>query len=193
MQLVEDSCLLPPVQPAPGRLSRAEPQLRGQKLPGYVVVEDEQDALRAEPIRHRPRPRRPLRPRRQQRLDQRPQLIVHDPRSSTQRDNTGAHPAAMSADEGRSGPAAGALGRWPPGVLRGQRWAQRLGYASLDADGEPALDALGPSQKLLLKSKAQVRVPITAHDAGAVIPRRRHGGDGIPLRQTRSDLDLKFG
>lgn len=83
MQLVEDSCLLPPVQAAPACLSRAEPQLQGQELPGYVVVEDEQDALEAEPVRHRPGPRRPLRPRRQQRLDQSPQLIVHDPRSGT--------------------------------------------------------------------------------------------------------------
>ncbi|MFD8110206.1 DUF6228 family protein [Streptomyces microflavus] len=39
--------------------------------------------MQAEPVRHRPRPRRPLRPRRQQRLDQRPQVVVHDPRSST--------------------------------------------------------------------------------------------------------------
>ena len=83
MQLVEDPRLLPPVQAAPARLTRAEPQLQRQQLPGYVVVEDEQNALETAPVRHRPRPRRPIRPRRQQRLDQRPQLIVHDPRSST--------------------------------------------------------------------------------------------------------------
>lgn len=65
MQPAEDSCFLPPVQTAPAGLPRAEPQLQGQELPGYVVVEDEQDALEAEPIRHRSWPRGPLRPRRQ--------------------------------------------------------------------------------------------------------------------------------
>ena len=83
MQLVEGSCLLSPLQSAPARLARAETQLQRQELPGCVVVEDEQDALETEPVRHRPRPRRPLRPRRQQRLDQSPQLIVHDPRSGS--------------------------------------------------------------------------------------------------------------
>lgn len=83
MQLVEDSRLLPPVQATPAGLPGAEPQLQGQELPGYVVVEDEQDALETEPVRHRPRPRRALRPRRQQRLDQRPQVVVHDPRPSS--------------------------------------------------------------------------------------------------------------
>lgn len=83
VQLVEDSYLLPPVQLAPARLPRAEAQLLGQESPGYVVVEHEQDALPTEPARHRPRTRRPLRPRRQERLDQRPQVVVHDPRPST--------------------------------------------------------------------------------------------------------------
>ncbi len=45
VQLVEDSCLLPPLQAAPAGLSRAEPQLQRQELPGYVVVEDVEDAL----------------------------------------------------------------------------------------------------------------------------------------------------
>ncbi len=77
-----DRRLLPPVQATPAGLPRAEGQLRGQELPGYVVVEDEQDTLEAEPVRHRSWPWGPLRPRKQQRLDQRPQLTVHDPRSS---------------------------------------------------------------------------------------------------------------
>ncbi|SDC24281.1 hypothetical protein F610DRAFT_01372 [Streptomyces sp. LaPpAH-199] len=81
--MVEDSRLLPPVQATPAGLPGAEPQLQGQELPGYVVVEDEQDALETEPVRDRPRPRRPFRPRRQQRLDQRPQVVVHDPRPSS--------------------------------------------------------------------------------------------------------------
>jgi hypothetical protein len=38
-------------------------------LPGYVVVEDAQDALQTQPIRHRPRTRRLLWPGRQQRFD----------------------------------------------------------------------------------------------------------------------------
>lgn len=83
MQPVEDPGFLPPVQTPPAGLPRTEPQLQRQELPGYVVVEDEQDALQTEPVRHRPRSGRPLRPRRQQRLDQSPQLIIHDPRSST--------------------------------------------------------------------------------------------------------------
>lgn len=53
MQPVEDSCFLLPVQAAPAGLSRAEPQLQRQELPGYVVVEDVQDSLEAEPVRHR--------------------------------------------------------------------------------------------------------------------------------------------
>jgi hypothetical protein len=39
--------------------------------------------LQAKPVGHRPRPRRPFRPGRQQRLDQRPQVVVHDPRPRT--------------------------------------------------------------------------------------------------------------
>lgn len=88
VQPVKDPCLLPPVRPPPAGLSRAEPQLQRQQLPGYVVVEDDQDAPQAESVPHRPRSRRPIRPRRQQRLDQRPQLIVHDPRSSTHTSRT---------------------------------------------------------------------------------------------------------
>jgi hypothetical protein len=83
VQLVEDPGLLPPVQAPPARLPRAEPQLQRQKLPGNVVVEDVENALQTEPVSYRPRPRRPLGPRRQERFDQRPQVIVHDPRPST--------------------------------------------------------------------------------------------------------------
>jgi hypothetical protein len=49
-------------------------------LPGDAGAEHEQDVLQTQPIVHRPRSRRPLRPLRQQRLDQRSQRIVHDPR-----------------------------------------------------------------------------------------------------------------
>lgn len=83
VQSVEDPSLLPPLQTPPAGLSRAEPQLQGQQLPGYVVVEHVQDALQTQPVRHRPRPRRSLRPGRQQRLDQRPQVVIHVPRPST--------------------------------------------------------------------------------------------------------------
>lgn len=83
MQLVEDIGLLPSLQPAPAGLPGAEPQLQGQELPAYVVVEDVQDALQAEPVRHRPRPRRPLRPERQQGFDQCPQVVIDGPRPST--------------------------------------------------------------------------------------------------------------
>lgn len=64
-QLVEDIGLLPSLKPAPAGLPGAEFQFQGQELPGHVVIEDIQDALQAELVRHRPRPRRPLRPGRQ--------------------------------------------------------------------------------------------------------------------------------
>ena len=67
---------------AASRSARAEPQLQGQELPSDVLVQDIQNALQTQPVRHRLRPRRPLGPRRQQRLDQCPQVVVHDPRPS---------------------------------------------------------------------------------------------------------------
>lgn len=81
--MVEDAGLLPAVQASPAGLTGAEPQLQGQELPGYVVVEHVQDALQTQSVRYWPRPWRLLGPARQQRLDQRPQGIVHDPRPST--------------------------------------------------------------------------------------------------------------
>jgi hypothetical protein len=45
VQLVEDTGLLPPLHPAPAGLTGAEPQRQRQQLPGYVVVQDLQDAL----------------------------------------------------------------------------------------------------------------------------------------------------
>lgn len=83
MQLLEDTGLLPAIQASPAGLSGAEPQLWGQELPGYVVVEHVQDALQTQPVRYRLRARRLLRPGRQQRPDQCPQLVIHDPRPST--------------------------------------------------------------------------------------------------------------
>ena len=67
----------PPVQTPPAGPSRAEPHHQRQELPGHVIAEDEQDALEAETARHRPRPRRPLRPGQQQRLNQRPSSTIH--------------------------------------------------------------------------------------------------------------------
>lgn len=58
VRLVEDLGLLPPLQTAPAHLPRSEPQLQGQELPGFVVVERVQDALQEQPVRHGPRPRR---------------------------------------------------------------------------------------------------------------------------------------
>src|SRR5207244_446690 len=58
------------------------------ELPSDVVVEHVQDALQAQSVRHRLRPRRPLWPGRQQRLDQQPQVIVHDPRARTHTSRT---------------------------------------------------------------------------------------------------------
>ncbi len=82
MQPFEDPCLLPAVQTPPAGLAGAESQLRGQELPGDVLVQDVQDALQAQAVRHRSLPRRPLGPGRQQWFDQRPQVVVHDPRPS---------------------------------------------------------------------------------------------------------------
>ena len=80
MQLVEDARLLPALQASPAGLPGAEAQLQGQLLPRDPGVEHEQHPLQTQPVRHRPRARRPLRPRRQHRLDHCPQLIVHNPR-----------------------------------------------------------------------------------------------------------------
>lgn len=80
MQLVEDSGLLPALETPPAGLTRTEPQLKGEQLPGDVVVQDVEDALQAQPVRHGPWTGSLLRPARQERLDQRPQVIVHDPR-----------------------------------------------------------------------------------------------------------------
>ena len=102
MQLVEDAGLLPSVQSSPAGLSRAEPQLQGQELPGYVVVEDVQDALQTQPVRHRPRPRRLLGPGRQQRFDQRPQVVVHDPRPSAHNIPNGRIVISVTPDQGTS-------------------------------------------------------------------------------------------
>ncbi len=102
MQLVEDPGLLPPLQAPPARLSRAEPQLQSQELPGYVVVEHVQDALQTQPIRDGPRPRRLLWPGRQQRLDQRPQVVVHDPRPSAHSIPNGRIITSVTPDQGTS-------------------------------------------------------------------------------------------
>jgi hypothetical protein len=59
---------------APG----AETQL--QQSPADILVEHVQNALQTRPAIHRFRTGRPLRPGRQQRRDQRPQFILHDPR-----------------------------------------------------------------------------------------------------------------
>lgn len=56
-------------------------ELQGQQLPADVVVEHVQDALQAQPVIHGLRIWWLLGPGRQQRLDQRPQVVVHDPRS----------------------------------------------------------------------------------------------------------------
>lgn len=99
VQLVEDPSLLPPLQPAPAGLPGAEPQLQRQELPGHVVIEDVQDALQTQPVRHRPRPRRPRRPGRQQRFDQCPQRIVHDPRPSAHAITNGRIVTPVTADQ----------------------------------------------------------------------------------------------
>ncbi len=45
---------LPPVQATPAGLAGTDPRLQGRGSPGSVVVEGEQNALEAEPVRHRP-------------------------------------------------------------------------------------------------------------------------------------------
>lgn len=82
VQLVEHPCLLPALQTPPARLSGSEAELQGQQLPGDVLVQDVQDGLQAPPVGHRSWPRCPLGPGRQQRFDQRPQAVIHDPRPS---------------------------------------------------------------------------------------------------------------
>ncbi|WP_367437348.1 serine hydrolase domain-containing protein [Streptomyces celluloflavus] len=91
-------------------------------MPGYVVVEDEQDALQTKSVPHRLRPRRPLRPRRQHRLDQRPQLIVHDPRSSTHTLTNGRIITPVTANQDVSARSCyDLIGRYLPDLLPGER------------------------------------------------------------------------
>lgn len=80
MQLLEHTRVLPTLQVSPAILVRVDAQLQRQLLPRDPGVEHDQHSLRAQTVRHRPRTGRLLRPRRQHRLDHRPQLVVHDPR-----------------------------------------------------------------------------------------------------------------
>lgn len=56
VQLLEDSSLLPAVQAPPAGLSGAETQFQRQELPGDVLVQDVENALQTQPVRHRSRP-----------------------------------------------------------------------------------------------------------------------------------------
>ncbi len=76
VQLVEDAGVGPALQPPPAGHPGAEPEFLRQVLPTDPGVHHEQDALQALPVRHRPRTRRLVRPRRQQRLDQLPKLVI---------------------------------------------------------------------------------------------------------------------
>lgn len=102
VQPVEDTGLLPPLQTPPAGLPGAEPEFQGQQLPGDVVAEHVQDALQALPVRHRSRAGSLLGPGRQQRLDQRPQVIVHDPRPGTHTISNGRIVTPVTANQGRS-------------------------------------------------------------------------------------------
>lgn len=95
-QLIEGSSLLPAVRVAPAGLSRAVPRLQRQELSRDVLVQDVLDALQAQPVLHRFQPRRPLGPTWQQWLDQRPQVVVHDPWSSRH-----IHPTVRSLHQSR--------------------------------------------------------------------------------------------
>lgn len=57
VQLLKDSSLLPAVQTPPAGLPGAEPQFQRQELPGDVLVQDVENALQTQPVRHRSRPR----------------------------------------------------------------------------------------------------------------------------------------
>ncbi|MDQ1024631.1 hypothetical protein QF035_002213 [Streptomyces umbrinus] len=76
--------------------------LQRQQLPGYVVVQDVQDALQTQPISYRTRPRRLVRPGRQQRLDQNPQVVVHDPRPSAHTPTNGRITPPVTPNQGTS-------------------------------------------------------------------------------------------
>ncbi len=66
------------------------------------MVEDVEDALQTQPVPHRLWPRRPLGPGRQQRLDQRPQVVVHDPRPSTHTTTNGRIVSSVTPDQATS-------------------------------------------------------------------------------------------
>ncbi|MEV0445796.1 hypothetical protein AB0I84_40060 [Streptomyces spectabilis] len=68
VQLVEDTGLLPVIQTPPSGLFGADLRLQQRMLPRGTAEQDGQDALQAQPVSHRTRPRRTLGPARQQRL-----------------------------------------------------------------------------------------------------------------------------
>ena len=95
MQPLPDPGPLPLIHPAVTRRTSTEPELRRQMPPRDPGMQHKQDPLQRQPVRH-PLPARitkaPLDPR-QQRLDPNPQLVRHDPWSSSHR-----HP--LNVDDG---------------------------------------------------------------------------------------------
>lgn len=82
VKAVPHAGLVPSGQPPPARHARAEAELLGQVLPLDAGVQDEQDPAQSLPVRNPRPPGDQLRTRlRQQRLDQRPQFVRHDPRT----------------------------------------------------------------------------------------------------------------
>ena len=102
MELVPDTGFVPGCQAAPAGHARAEAQLLGQVLPLDAGVQDEQDAAQGLPVGHS-RPSLDLFRRwfGQQRLDERPQFVRHDPRPrlTLPHDQTNDHPSRKSHDQ----------------------------------------------------------------------------------------------
>ncbi len=171
MQLVEDAGLLPPLQATPARLPGTEPQLQRQQLPGNVVVEGIQDALQTEPVRHRPWPWRPLGPGRQQRLDQRPQVIVHDPRPSIHTITNGRTVTPVTPDQGISTRSCyelcGAItSRICMGSGRRGIWVAKFFESSIGDNSPPYREPLGSSDP----ANDQIRLAWRVRRVVSVIP-----------------------
>ncbi len=94
MQLLPDAGPLPLVQATPARIARAKPELLRQMHPRCPGVQHEQNPAQRLPIRETLPTRIPRPPLllRQQRLDQLPELVRHQPRRSS-------HPHPFQLDD----------------------------------------------------------------------------------------------
>lgn len=157
VRLVEDIGLVPPAQPTPAGLTGTEPV---------------QDALQAQLVVHRPWAGRLLRPRRQQRIDQHPQVVIHDPRPAPHTSLTAESPALVTVGNGVR--------------VRLRRW--RAGTHSTEPQPAQRPPRPLPASASVTRSSASlpsVRVPTRSRFLTSVLDRQRK-----QLLAGRADLDV---